>query len=486
MKALGLIHHVRAFDTREHSQTGKPSRVPFNLRLRSMFCFCILSAILGSAQVLGEATRPSPAILAQTPPMGWNSWDGYGTTINETQFKANAEWLARHLKQYGWQYVVIDMEWFVENPVAEGNARNLRYSMDEYGRYVPPVSRFPSAAGGKGFKALADYTHALGLKFGIHILRGIPKQAVSKNLPIADSTYSAADAAVIPDTCPWNYDNYGIDPTKPAGQAYYDSIVRLYASWGIDFLKVDCVSSRPYKGDEIRSLSEAITKSGRPIVLSLSPGPTPLDKAQEVQKYAQMWRISNDIWDIWHNDEPYPKGVGDQFENLARWAATSGPGHWPDADMLPLGRLGPAPGWGKPRDTRLTHDEQRTLITLWSISRSPQMVGGDLSSASEWTISLLSNPEVLAVDQHSKSSREVLAKGDTVIWSSIKESDDDIYLALFNLSSKANDVHYGWKELELARGKYRVRDLWERKELGDMNAVSVSLPPHGSALYELH
>lgn len=418
--------------------------------------------------------------------MGWNSWDGYGTTINETQFKANAEWLARHLKQYGWQYVVIDMEWFVENPMAEGNARNFRYSMDKYGRYVPPVSRFPSAAGGKGFKALADYTHALGLKFGIHILRGIPKQAVSKNLPIADSTYSAADAAVIPDTCPWNYDNYGIDPTKPAGQAYYDSIVRLYASWGIDFLKVDCVSSRPYKGDEIRSLSEAITKSGRPIVLSLSPGPTPLDKAQEVQKYAQMWRISNDIWDIWHNDEPYPKGVGDQFENLARWAATSGPGHWPDADMLPLGRLGPAPGWGKPRDTRLTHDEQRTLITLWSISRSPQMVGGDLSSASEWTISLLSNPEVLAVDQHSKSSREVLAKGDTVIWSSIKESDDDIYLALFNLSSKANDVHYGWKELELARGKYRVRDLWERKELGDMNAVSVSLPPHGSVLYELH
>jgi alpha-galactosidase len=174
------------------------------------------------------AATPS-AELAETPPMGWNSWDGYGTTINEAQFKANAEWLAAHLKPYGWQYVVIDMEWFVTNPVAEGNSKTFPYTMDDYGRYIPPAVRFPSAANGAGFKPLADYIHSLGLKFGIHILRGIPRQAVDKNLPIAGSQFHAAEAVDKADVCPWNYDNYGVVANRPAGQAYYDSIAQLYA-----------------------------------------------------------------------------------------------------------------------------------------------------------------------------------------------------------------------------------------------------------------
>ncbi len=417
--------------------------------------------------------------------MGWNSWDGYGATINEEQFKANANWFAAHLKPYGWQYVVIDMEWFVKNPVAEGNSKNFRYTLDEYGRYVPPESRFPSAADGEGFRRIAEFTHSLGLKFGIHILRGIPKEAVKKNLPIVDSPYHAADAAVTSDTCPWNFDNYGVDPKKPAGQAYYDSIIKLYASWGVDLIKVDCISDHPYKGDEIRSISEAIARSGRPIVLSLSPGPSPIDKVRELRKYAQMWRISNDIWDLWHNDKFYPKGVGDQFQNAAKWALLSEPGHWPDADMLPVGRLGPAPGWGTARDTRLTHDEQRTLFTLWSMFRSPLMIGGDLSATDEWTTSLLTNLEVLAVDQHARKGHQILTTNSTVVWMSRPESGNGNYIALFNTSARAVRIQHHWSDFGLESAKYRIRDLWERKDLGQWDAVDVLLPAHAVALYKV-
>src|SRR5579862_3761009 len=298
------------------------------------------------------------AELAATPPMGWNSWDGYGTTVNEADVKANASWLAAHLKDFGWQYVVVDMEWFVTNPIPEGNSKASQYQLDEYGRYIPAPNRFPSAIAGAGFRPLADYVHSLGLKFGIHILRGIPKQAVDKNLPVQGTQLRAADAALQSDTCPWNFDNFGIDTSKPAGQAYYDSIARLYAQWDVDLIKVDCIASHPYKGEEIRMLSEALRKTGRPIVLSLSPGATPLDKADEMGRYAQMWRISDDIWDLWHSTVAYPQGLGDQFQNVLKWAGKSQPGRWPDADMLPLGYLGPAPGWGKPRQSQLSHDEQ--------------------------------------------------------------------------------------------------------------------------------
>ncbi len=187
---------------------------------------------------------------------------------------------------------------------------------------------------------------------------------MTNNLPIADSAFHAADAANTSDACPWNSDNWGLDPSKPAAQAYYDSIAKLYAGWGADFVKADCIASRPYKGEEIRMLSTALRKTGRPIVLSLSPGAAPLDKVDEMRQYADMWRISDDVWDMWHSDVPYPQGLGDQFPRVAAWAPLTQPGRWPDADMLPFGYLGPAPGYGEPRQTKLTHDEQRSFFTL--------------------------------------------------------------------------------------------------------------------------
>jgi hypothetical protein len=417
--------------------------------------------------------------------MGWNSWDGYGTTVTEAQVKANAEWLAKHLRAYGWEYIVVDMEWFVTNPTAEGNSKTSVYTLDGYGRYTPAPNRFPSAADGKGFKPLGDYIHSLGLKFGIHILRGIPKKAVEANLPIADSAFHAADAADTSETCPWNPDNYGIDAAKSGAQVYYDSIAKMYASWGVDLIKVDCISSRPYSGEEIRMLSAALAKTGRPIALSLSPGPAPAEKIDEMRKYAQMWRISNDIWDLWHSDVEYPQGLGDQFANVAKWAGLAQPWHWPDADMLPLGYLGPAPGLGKPRQTQLTHAEQRTLMTLWCMFPSPLMIGGELPSADEWTTSLLTNREVLEVDQHSTGNRPVVSTGKTVIWTAESASKDGYYVAAFNMTNAPAEIRYTWKDIGLVEKEYALRDLWEHKDLKSTGSLAATLPPHGSLLYKV-
>lgn len=237
----------------------------------------VLAARDTSSKIFAE--KRIPPALAATPPMGWNSWDSFGTTIGEADVKATAEWMATNLKPYGWQYVVVDEGWFLGNPTADTNATPSQYMLDEFGRYIPDPKRFPSAAQGAGFKPLADYVHSLGLKFGIHILRGIPRQAVEKNLPVAGSSYHAAEVGARSDVCPWNHDNYGTDAANPASQAYYDSIAQLYASWGVDFVKADCISSRPYKGDDIRMLSTALHKTGREIVLSLSPGEAPIEKS---------------------------------------------------------------------------------------------------------------------------------------------------------------------------------------------------------------
>jgi alpha-galactosidase len=437
-----------------------------------------------SANSQQPSAAPQDLSLAPTPPMGWNSWDSYGTTVSESDFKANAQWFAEHLKSFGWQYVVVDMEWFVTNPTPEGNSKNSRFSLDGYGRYTPALNRFPSAANDAGFKPIADYVHSLGLKFGIHILRGIPKNAVERNFPIEGSSLHAADAADASDTCPWNPDNYGLAASKPGAQAYYDSIARMYAGWGVDFIKVDCISSRPYKGDEIRMLSLALRKTGRPIVLSLSPGAAPMEKTEEMRKFAQAWRISDDVWDLWHSTVDYPQGLGDQFARVAKWAPLVEPGHWPDADMLPLGYLGPSPGWGKARQTRFTHAEQRTLLTLWSIFRSPLMVGANLPSNDAWTTSLLTNAEVIAVDQHSTDNRPLITTETTVVWSARAGSGEDHYLVVFNLQDAEQKIHFEWKDLGWAATKYSLRDLWEHKELGTTDSLSVTLPPHGCALYQ--
>lgn len=425
------------------------------------------------------------AQLAATPPMGWNSWDSYGLTITEAQFKQNVAWLNTHLKSDGWQYAVIDEGWYLAHPEnAAVKGADQGYTMDANGRYIPALDRFPSAAGGRGLKPISDYVHSLGLKFGIHIIRGIPRQAVERNLPIAGSRFHAGDAADRSDTCRWNPDNYGVKDNA-AGQAYYNSLAKLYAAWGVDFLKVDCIS-QPYKIGEIHMVSAALRSSGRQIVLSLSPGPTPLGEAHDVTREAQMWRISNDFWDIWnhsHDAHDFPQSAVQQFPLLAAWEKYAGPGHWPDADMLPFGTLGPHPGWLHVRKSRFTPDEERTVFTLWSIARSPLMLGANLTEMDAATEKMLTNREVIAVDQHSTGNVALMHTPQSWVWTARATSTKGDYVALFNVSDRPLTMKYTWQELGLGAGEHSLRDIWRHKDLGIAPGVEARLAPHASEIY---
>jgi alpha-galactosidase len=450
--------------------------------------FRTYQAVVWIALLLACSAIPAQ-MLAPTPPMGWNSWDSYGLTIDEAQFKANAKVLAG-LQNYGWHYAVIDEGWYMADPTGQTVAEK-KYLWNRNGLLMPAPNRFPSAANGAGFKPIADWVHQQGLKFGLHILRGIPRQVVDANLPIAGTSYTAGEAADTSSPCPWDQGNWGVK-NNAAGQAYYDSMFRLFADWGVDFVKVDCISDHPYRPTEIRQIAEAIKKTGRPIVLSLSPGPTALDHAAEVAKYAQMWRITDDHWDVWasthrNGKSEFPFGIRDEFDRLAEWERYAGPDHWPDPDMLPWGWLGPSPGLGPPRQSRETHDEQRTEFTLWSMARAPLIVGANLTRLDAFTRSLMTNRTVIAIDQHSRHSRQLdvaSSPGQLRVWQAdLDAKSDSPYFAFFNLSDAPMSVQLTWTELGLQPGKHIARNIWTGRRQTGSGGISVVLPAHGSTIY---
>jgi hypothetical protein len=414
--------------------------------------------------------------------MGWNSWDSFGTGVTEDEVKANADYMAAKLARYGWQYIVVDIQWSEANPKSHGYRPDTALVMDANGRLMPAPNRFPSAANGKGFKPLADYVHSKGLKFGIHIMRGIPRRAVDQNLPIAGSKFKAGDVANKQSICRWNSDMYGIDTAKDGGQDYYDSIVEMYARWGLDFIKADDMFGFGEAGDhssEIDALSKAIRKAGRPIVLSLSPGTRDANKVAFIAEHAQMWRISGDFWDRWVD-------LKRQFPNFTKWNPYVKPGNWPDGDMLPLGHIGIRAERGDPRMSLLTHDEQRTLMTLWSIARSPLMFGGHLPDNDDFTLSLISNEEVLAVNQKAIVSKELFTRGEQVAWVADLPGSPAKYLAVFNTGDAGEEqIKVSWAELGLS-GDCAVRDLWARKDLGTVaSGQTFQVAPHASAFYKV-
>jgi len=420
--------------------------------------------------------QSSPAL---TPPMGWNSWDSYGTTVREEQVKANADWMPEHLAKYGWKYIIVDIQWYEPNAQGHDYAPGVPLTMDEYGRLQPAVNRFPSSANRAGFKPLADYIHGKGLKFGIHIMRGIPRQAVEKNLPIKGTPHHAAEIADKDNACRWNPDMWGVDTTKPGAQAYYDSLAELYASWGVDFIKADDMGSHLYQPAEMKALSQAIRQTERPMVLSISPGPAPISEAEFFQKYAQMWRISDDFWDDW-------KLLRQQFDLTRDWARFVGKNDtWPDADMLPLGKLRVTSKEGGGSPTKFTPDEQQTVMTLWSIFRSPLIFGGDLPSNDAATTALITNEEVLEVDQHSSGGHQALERGNIRAWVAEGERQGERYVAVFNLGEAAETLHFAWSEVGITDSVVEVRDLWTHKPVGSVESVQASLRPHASAMFRV-
>jgi alpha-galactosidase len=366
-----------------------------------------------------QTNAPTFWSWAEKPVMGWNSWDCFATTVTEAQTKAQADVMAAKLKPFGWEYVTVDIQWFEPNATGFNYRKGAPLVMDEFSRLLPATNRFPSAANGAGFKPLADYIHGQGLKFGIHLLRGIPRQAVRENLAIKGTTARAADIADTNSICPWNGDMYGVDMSKPGAQEYYNSLFELVAAWGVDLVKVDDLS-RPYHKPEIEAIRKAIDRTGRPMVFSTSPGETPVAEGRHVADHANQWRISDDFWDNW-------KALKEQFARCHNWEPFIGPGHFPDADMLPLGTL----DLGK-RKTHFSPDEQVTLMTLWSIFRSPLIMGGDLTKLDDATLALLTNPEVIAVNQNSTHNRQLFNRDGLVAWVADVPGSTDRYLALFN------------------------------------------------------
>jgi len=428
-------------------------------------------AALGAVLAVSAAAAADFHSWAPTPPMGWNSWDCFATTITEAQTKAEADYMAAHLKAHGWQYVVVDIQWYEPAATGYDYRKGAQLALDAWGRLQPAVNRFPSSADGRGFRPLADYVHGLGLKFGIHLLRGIPRQAVERDLPVAGTSYRARDIADVGSVCPWNPDMYGVDMARPGAQAYYDSVFALIASWRVDYVKVDDIS-RPYHEHqrEIEGVRLGIDHSGRPMVLSLSPGETALDAADHVMWHANLWRISDDFWDNW-------KSLDEQFGRLEHWNPYRRRGAWPDADMLPLGVI----ELGR-HATHFTPDEQRTVMTLWSIARSPLMFGGDLLKLDAFTLSLITNDEVLAVNQASVANRPVFDRAGRIVWTADAPNSRAKYVAAFNATEAAGPVVIPLADLGMS-GPVSVRDLWTHQAGGAAGPeLSPLVPAHGAVL----
>lgn len=431
---------------------------------------------------------------ALTPPMGWNSFDAWDCRIDEPTFRKSVEILEKELLPHGYNYVVIDYIWYHDNPGAWDNPKRRyghpdlqldkngvpieRLNLDEFGRMIPSPERFPSSKNGKGFKPLADWVHSKGLKFGIHIMRGIPRQAYYDDLPIKGTSYTAKDIAEPWDTCNWNNNMWGVNSEHPAAQQWYNSLFALFAEWGVDFVKADNMMFPEYHYDDIEMMRKAIDNTGRPMVFSLSNGEAPFAYAQHLSANANMWRISGDFWDQWDR-------LQHNFQLLNQWSPHIKKGTWPDADMIPFGKLSiDGRPHGPERFSNFTTDEQYSLFNIWSIARSPMIIGADLLSIPKETLKILTNKEVIYINQHSKNNRQIYQKNGKVIWFANDENSNDHFFALLNTLDDTTRVTFDLELLKL-RDKYLVKNLWNNKQVEVSGKYSEILPPHGSSIYRL-
>lgn len=424
---------ITTFAVPKHDKNLKANALMRHLTLLATFLLCSLASF-------AQDSIATFRTWALTPPMGWNSWDCYYSSVNEAQVMQNAQYLVDNdLVKYGWQYVVIDIRWYCNHPSLGGGNYNQRgtqdYVLDEYGRYLPSPTRFPSCmVDGKneGFKAIADKLHSMGLKLGIHIMRGVPKSVVGSSYKLKGSEATPWSDVYNGTTspCTWLKDNLLVR-NNAAGQLYYNSIMDLYAQWGVDFIKVDDLS-RPFYTDEIHMIRKAIDQTGRPIVLSLSPGKTQYQYAGECLANANMWRMMDDLWDSWSS-------VDAVFNEAHAWENVTRPGNYADCDILPLGQIAMTnadngyTGADAGRWTRLTENEQLSMMTLWGMCHSPLFFGGEMTRNDAFTLSLLNNDEYHRMHSYAVGARQVLDDEDAgqVAWTSTDSATGNKYLALF-------------------------------------------------------
>lgn len=429
-------------------------------------------------------------LFAKTPPRGWNSYDYYDTNVREADVLANAEYMAQHLKPYGWEYVVVDIQWYAYNTASMRDRFQYipfgKNEMDRFGRLLPCPEKFPSSAGGAGFRPLADKIHSLGLKFGIHMMRGIPREAAQNHLPILGTDVTADMVADPSSIAEWNPDMYGIYDCE-AGQKYYDSLLALYADWGVDFIKVDDICAtgfhphRTYgRMHEVEMLHKAIARCGRPIVLSLSPGPATVSESWHYRKYANMWRITDDFWDNWDT-------LLSMFDRCEKWQDHVSEGCWPDCDMLPLGKVGKH--FGQERDTLFTREEQKTMMTLWCIFGSPLMLGAEMTQLDPWTLSLLQKEELLRLENGSFRSAQVLRDREKCVWAAVDPKTGEHYIALFNLKNEPQQITVSREECGamfpadcFPEKAEEMTEVWSQSRIEEADMLRGNVAPHGVLL----
>ncbi len=416
--------------------------------------------------------------------MGWNSYDCYGTHINAELTWKNLEAFIEKLKPYGYDYFVLDAGWYRYYDLkpgeiwpTDGDERHL--TMDEFGRYVPAEFYFP-----EGFGKIVEYAHKHGVKFGLHLMRGIPREAVEKDLPIKGTKYFARDVATKNDTCNWNNLNYGVDMDKPGAQEYYKSVVELVASWGVDFIKYDDIVHKPR---EIEAVLKAIEKSGRDIVLSISPGGDINPEFVETYKKADMIRITRDIWDL-------DKDIQITFERWETMQPYAGQGFWIDMDMIPFGhiRINYPKNIHYARSTRgyerqdyFTYAQKKTFITQRAMAASPLFMGGSLISSPNFVFELITNTDMLACNQNGITGKLETRISDysthVDVWKTPHRTiADEGWIGIFNRNDYIEIIELDKEQLGLKKDtSYKLLNIWAKKEIDDDESIFFEIAPDG-------
>ena len=418
------------------------------------------------------------------PLLGWNSYNCYGSHINEKLTLENLEAFIQKLKPSGYEYFVLDAGWYRHYDLKPGeiwptDGDKVNLTFDDFGRFTPSPVYFP-----KGFKEIIDYAHKHGIKFGLHLMRGIPREVVKRNLPIKGTKYFARDIANVNDTCSWSVLNYGIDMDKPGAQEYYNSVVELLASWGVDFIKYDDIVHKPR---EINAVANAIEKSGRKIVLSISPGDDINPEYYETYKRAQMIRISRDVWDLKEDLEI-------SFEQWERILPYADKGFWLDMDMIPFGhiRVNYPLTKNKLKSTRgyermdyFSYAQKKTFITQRAMAASPLFMGGTLTSSPNTVFELITNQDMLACNQNGVTGKLVKRISDysekVDVWKTThKTRVNEGWIGVFNRNPYMELIEIKKEELGLNKGdSYQLYDIWGQRIIEDAETFIFEIPADG-------
>ncbi|MFI7383688.1 glycoside hydrolase family 27 protein [Streptomyces sp. NPDC049813] len=434
-------------------------------------------AALAAACALPLTLALPSAAEAKTPYvkpfMGWSSWsvesatrDGYGTHwLNEGNIKNAADSLSGKLSSAGYKNLNIDAGWNFDY--------DWNFHTDAHGIPDADKERFPS-----GMVSLSDYVHGKGLKLGLYGAAGLEKEVYDKNAPILGTDCHAQDIAVKPltPTNKWG-GSWKIDYSNSCAQEYIDSIVARYASWGVDFIKIDGVTKDNVA--DIKAWSTAIDHGGRSMWLSASAWPVDLEAGEDLRPYANGVRVDTDIECYCATTSSWTSSVDDRFADLPSWLPKlRAPGYLPDLDSMPVNN-----NTGSGLQDGLTDTERQTVMTFWSMASSPLYVGGDIWFLDDKARAILTNPEVIAVDQAAVLPKQLRA-GDTQVWT--KRVGGATYLAVYNLGSTATDITVDLGSAGV-HGKQRLRDVVAREDLGAATRswTATDVPAHGSRLVKL-